>query len=391
MKLLRVLAFLLLSASPALAVNCSSFPYILTNGQTADATQVMANLNNLLTCSNNQLAPIASPTFTGTVTFPDGSTWTGSGLNLSGALLNPTFSGMVTGTYTLAGTPTLGATLTATGQTIANGTYTSPTLTTPTMSGTATGTYTLAGTLTIATATVADTLTRPDGGSMAPGGLVLGSATGGAQGAGTINATNVYVNGTALGTTVFSKVSVQAFPSSGTYTPTAGMKYCIVYAWGAGGGSAGGAGNGGTGGTTSLGSLLTAVGGGGGSDTGGGGVGGTGGTLGKINGQAGGTAVTLSTTIDTLGGFGGGSPMMSPPNIPLFNGSAIAGLLPGQGGAGFDDSGSGGGGGGELSYGVFSAATIGASQAVTIGAGGTAGASGGAAGFKGYLYVIELA
>ena len=386
MKLLRVLAFLLLSAPPALAVNCSSFPYILTNGQTADATQVMANLNNLLTCSNNQLAPIASPTFTGTVTFPDGSTWTGSGLNLSGALLNPTFSGMVTGTYTLAGTPTLGATLTATGQTIANGTYTSPTLTTPTlttptMSGTATGTYTLAGTLTIATATVADTLTLPDGGSMAPGGLVLGSATGGAQGAGTINATNVYVNGTALGTTVFSKVSVQAFASSGTYTPTAGMKYCVVYAWGAGGGGANaGGGNGGTGGTTSLGSLLTAAGGTGGQAGGTAGTGGTGGTLGKINGSAGGAGnVGLGNAAGVS--FGGSAPMMIAPSD-----AGIAGTLPGQGGGGLGgspgvDPSGGGGGGGELSFGVFSAATIGASQAVTIGAGGAAGSGGGVVGF----------
>ena len=194
----------------------------------------------------------------------------------------------------------------------------------------------------------------------------------------------------AASSTGFGAVDVVPFASSGTYTPTAGMLYCLVFGWGAGGGSGGTAGNGGTGGTTSLGSLLTAVGGGGGSDSGGGGgAGGTGGTLGKINGQAGGAAVTLSTTVDNLGGFGGGSPMMSPPNIPLFNGSAIAGLLPGQGGAGSGGA-SGGGGGGELSYGVFSAATIGASQTVTIGAAGTAGATGGAAGFKGYLYVVEF-
>ena len=82
---------------------------------------------------------------------------------------------------------------------------------------------------------------------------------------------------------------------------------------------------------------------------------------------------------------------MMAPSIPqTVDAAAIAGALPGQGGAG-DGTGNlaGGGGGGELSYGVFSAATIGASQAVTIGAGGTAGASGGAAGFKGYLYVVE--
>src|SRR6185437_5116279 len=35
---------------PSLAANCSSNPFTLTNGQTADATQVMANFNNLLNC-----------------------------------------------------------------------------------------------------------------------------------------------------------------------------------------------------------------------------------------------------------------------------------------------------------------------------------------------------
>lgn len=36
-------------------------------------------------------------------------------------------------------------------------------------------------------------------------------------------------------------VNVQKFTSSGTYTPTAGMKYCIIEAWGAGGAGGGGA------------------------------------------------------------------------------------------------------------------------------------------------------
>lgn len=42
--------------SPAGAANCSSYPYTLTNGQVADATQVMANFNNILSCGNNNLA-----------------------------------------------------------------------------------------------------------------------------------------------------------------------------------------------------------------------------------------------------------------------------------------------------------------------------------------------
>lgn len=38
------------------AANCSGNPFTLTNGQTADATQVMANFNNLVTCANTNLA-----------------------------------------------------------------------------------------------------------------------------------------------------------------------------------------------------------------------------------------------------------------------------------------------------------------------------------------------
>ena len=64
-------------AMPAAASNCSSNPYTLTNGSTADASQVMADFNNLLTCANNVLAPLASPSFTGTVTLPT--------INVSGA------------------------------------------------------------------------------------------------------------------------------------------------------------------------------------------------------------------------------------------------------------------------------------------------------------------
>ena len=43
-------------SSSALAANCSTYPYTLTNGQTADATQVMANFNSILSCANSNLA-----------------------------------------------------------------------------------------------------------------------------------------------------------------------------------------------------------------------------------------------------------------------------------------------------------------------------------------------
>lgn len=43
-------------ARTAEAANCSSYPYTLTNGQVADATQVMANFNSILSCANTNLA-----------------------------------------------------------------------------------------------------------------------------------------------------------------------------------------------------------------------------------------------------------------------------------------------------------------------------------------------
>lgn len=53
-----ILAGLLLvlgCSDPSHAANCSSYPYTLTNGQTADANQVMADFNNILSCGNNNL------------------------------------------------------------------------------------------------------------------------------------------------------------------------------------------------------------------------------------------------------------------------------------------------------------------------------------------------
>lgn len=51
-----VALFLTLAPTGAWALNCSSNPFTLTNGQTADATQVMANFNNLQNCANQNLA-----------------------------------------------------------------------------------------------------------------------------------------------------------------------------------------------------------------------------------------------------------------------------------------------------------------------------------------------
>jgi len=58
-------AVLVLMASPVRAQSCTSFPYTLTNGTTADATQVMADFSYL--GNGGCLAPLASPSFTGKV------------------------------------------------------------------------------------------------------------------------------------------------------------------------------------------------------------------------------------------------------------------------------------------------------------------------------------
>src|SRR5258706_5009988 len=63
-----LLAGMLAISSPrANATNCGAFPNALANGTTADASQVMANFNSIRDCANNNLAPIASPSFTGMV------------------------------------------------------------------------------------------------------------------------------------------------------------------------------------------------------------------------------------------------------------------------------------------------------------------------------------
>jgi len=54
--LYAAVAFIAFTAFPARAANCSSYSFTLTNGQVADATQVMANFNNILSCANNNLA-----------------------------------------------------------------------------------------------------------------------------------------------------------------------------------------------------------------------------------------------------------------------------------------------------------------------------------------------
>lgn len=81
---------------------------------------------------------------------------------------------------------------------------------------------------TVVSGTLNDRLT------VAQGAYMLG-ATGGDKGSGALNAAALYVNGVAPVLTI----KKQTFTTNGTYTPSAGMLYCILEAIGAGGGGGG--------------------------------------------------------------------------------------------------------------------------------------------------------
>lgn len=211
----------------------------------------------------------------------------------------------------------------------------------------------------------------------------------------------------------FASINIQVFTSTGTYTPTSGMLYCIIEAVGGGGGSggvattgaatqavssggggggyasgkfsaatigasqsvtigaagaAGAIGNnaGGAGGTTSVGALITATGGAGG---------------------AGGLAATGSSTSNSTGGSGSGADfgtVGSPGggSIASFSAGVFSNILPGNGGSSFF------GGGG------IGSSTPTAGTSYGGGGGGVANTASqtqqvGAAGFKGVVIVTE--
>ena len=197
--------------------------------------------------------------------------------------------------------------------------------------------------------------------------------------------------------------NVQVFTSSGTYTRTSGVTTAVVVAVGAGGGGKGATGktaggNGGNGGTTSFGSHVTALGGTGSTGTtgGAGGTGGTGATI-AIKGQGGGAgfAFAVGSNIGSLGGSaggqGGGAGVRN-------NSAGNAGVRGGGGSGGADTDGTvcaegsyAGGGGGQGETCIKYITSVGATETVTIGAGGTAGTGtrAGGAGGAGYIIVYE--
>ena len=181
--------------------------------------------------------------------------------------------------------------------------------------------------------------------------------------------------------------NVQVFTSSGTYTRTAGVTTAVVIAVGGGGGGKGAngttpqaGGSGGAGGTTSFGAHVSAAGGSGANSESGaaGGTGGTGATI-AIRGAPGPGNVG--------GGQGGGTQVSGAAGVAGVRGGG------GSGGSYTNCNNYTGGGGGQGETAIKYTTTVGATETVTIGAGGTAGTSNvsrpGGAGGAGYIIVYE--
>jgi hypothetical protein len=134
--------------------------YSLQQAQTdiANTRYILAALQNSVQNSLSGFAPVASPTFTGTVTFPDGSTWSVSGLTLNAPLpLAQGGTGYVAASNAallshIGGAPLASPTFT--------GTVTMPDGTTWTTSG-------------IVSPTITGTLTAPDGSTWNSSGLTI--------------------------------------------------------------------------------------------------------------------------------------------------------------------------------------------------------------------------
>lgn len=194
-------------------------------------------------------------------------------------------------------------------------------------------------------------------------------------------------------------LGVQAFTSSGTYTPTAGTNQVLVIVTGGGGGGSGNGGAGGTGGTSSFGSFCTATGGSGGAavssgsdQNGADGGAGSGGTL-NLPGGPGGTGFSIgSGSTRAVGGQGGASYWGGGGRQDLNGSGSANATVYGAGGGGTtitsdpSATGAGGGAGGTAIEWITSG--LGATETVTVGAAGTAG-SGAGAGAAGVVLVYE--
>lgn len=172
----------------------------------------------------------------------------------------------------------------------------------------------------------------------------VASSTIGANGVSHFNNTQFSVDANGFTSIIagsgFTSINVQTFTSSGTYTPTAGMAYCIIECVAGGGGGGGAAsatagftctsGGGGGGGYARLTASAATI---GASQVVTVGAGGAGGLAGNNTGGTGGST-SVGTLCVATGGIGGGGSSGSTPGIGGFYGYGSAGdlILTGDGG-----------------------------------------------------------
>lgn len=212
-----------------------------------------------------------------------------------------------------------------------------------------------------------------------------------------VSASNVKAVATVSSILALANPTVQRFTSgSGTYTPSAGIRYIKVRMVAGGGGGGASATNNGTNGGQSLFGSWQANGGvqgtnssQGPSSPSGTGATGTGTLLVRVEGQAGSGFIFVTNSTGGMGGnsvFGGAAPSANNGNAGA-NAATNSGSG-GGGGAGAGNTGGSGGGAGEYIEFFMTAAQVGASQSYTVGAAGVGGAAGSRAGGNGGAGII---
>lgn len=235
-KILFALA-LLLAPAAASAATCGGYPYTLTNGQVADANQVMSNFNSILSCANSNLAKNGVNSditqFTNAITF--GSSITGTTGSFTGAVAATglsTNNGTSTGGTLYFGTSNIGA-LVASGSGLSLGNASYTTLASQ-GAWSHTGTLTTSGALAVssggasingsATAynglSVYNSLNVASGGATVVGGLNADTAAGGFVAAGSDVVTG---SSTTKLATPASLVNAQTKGSTGSNTLPGGL------------------------------------------------------------------------------------------------------------------------------------------------------------------------
>lgn len=90
-SLLSGLALSVCLSGAAAAQVCPAYPYTLNNGTTADASQVMADFNNVINCVNNNTTPNSYPLINGFVWITGRFLTIGYGTNTSNSDINLAF------------------------------------------------------------------------------------------------------------------------------------------------------------------------------------------------------------------------------------------------------------------------------------------------------------